>query len=147
MGRRDVLKVMQRIQKHANNFYSTHILDDVQRVSDNVAILNHGKLVAIAAIEELLAGSRGTIYSVVIEGDAGAAQERVRSQAWVADIEVMTEDGETTWQVAVTDDAAAKDQLLRLVMSDDQITVTHFGQKTYALEEIFMDIVEGDDHG
>jgi ABC-2 type transport system ATP-binding protein len=147
MGRRDVLKVMERIQKHATIFYSTHILDDVQRVSDTVAILNHGKLVALAPIEELLTGSRGTIYSLVIEGDAGAAQERVRSQTWVADIEVMTGDGETTWQVSVTDEAAAKDQLLRLVLSDEQITVMHFGKKTYELEEIFMNIVEGDIHG
>ncbi len=147
MGRRDVLKVMERIQKHATIFYSTHILDDVQRVSDTVAILNHGKLVALAPIEELLAGSQGTVYSLVSEGDAGPAQERVGSQAWVADIEVVTGDGGTTWQVAVTDEAAAKDELLRLVLSDKQVTVTHFGQKTYALEEIFMDIVEGDDHG
>lgn len=146
MGRRDVLKVMERIQKHATIFYSTHILDDVQRVSDNVAILDHGKLVAMAPIEELLAGSRGTIYSLVIEGDAVAAQERVRSRPWVADMDIVTGDGETTWQVAVTDEAAAKDQLLRLVLSDKQITVTHFGRKTYELEEIFMNIVEGDDH-
>lgn len=147
MGRRDVLEVMERIQKHATIFYSTHILDDVQRVSDTVAILNHGKLVAQAPIEELLAGSRGTVYSLIIEGDDGSAQERVRSQAWVTDIEVVTGDGETTWQVAVTDEAAAKDQLLRMVLSDEQITVTHFGKKTYELEEIFMNIVEGGDRG
>jgi len=147
MGRRDVLEVMERLQKYATIFYSTHILDDVQRVSDTVAILNHGKLVALAPIEELLAGSQGTIYSLVIEGDAGPAQERVRSQAWVADIKAVTGDDETTWQVAVTDEAAAKDQLLRLVLSDEQITVTQFGQKIYELEEIFMNIVEGDNHG
>ncbi len=147
MGRRDVLKVMERIQKHATIFYSTHILDDVQRVSDTVAILNHGKLVALAPIEELLAGSQGTVYSLVIEGDAGPAQERVRSKEWVADIEVVTGDAGTTWQVAVTDEAAAKDELLRLVLSDEQITVTHFGKKTYELEEIFMNIVEGDERG
>jgi ABC-2 type transport system ATP-binding protein len=147
MGRRDVLEVMERIQKHATIFYSTHILDDVERVSDTVAILNHGKLVAQAPIEELLAGSRGTIYSLGIEGDAGPAQERVRSQVWVEGIEAVIGDGETTWQVSVTDEAAAKDQLLRLVLSDQQITVTHFGQKIYELEEIFMNIVEGDDHG
>ena len=147
MGRRDVLEVMERLQKHTTIFYSTHILDDVQRVSDAVAILNHGKLVAQAPIEELMAGSQGTIYSLVIEGDAGPAQERVRSQAWVADIEVVAGNGETAWQVAVTDEAAAKEQLLRLVMSDEQITVTRFGQKRYELEEIFMNILEGDDHG
>jgi ABC-2 type transport system ATP-binding protein len=147
MGRRDVLEVMERLQKYSTIFYSTHILDDVQRVSDTVAILNHGKLVASAPVEELLAGSQGTIYSLVIEGNAGPAQERVRSQAWVADIEAVTGEGETTWQVAVTDEAAAKDQLLRLVLSDEQITVTHFGKKIYELEEIFMNIVEGGDHG
>jgi ABC-2 type transport system ATP-binding protein len=146
MGRRDVLEVMERLQQHTTIFYSTHILDDVQRVSDTVAILNHGKLVALAPIEELLAGSQGTTYSLVIEGDAEPAQERIRSQSWVADIAVVTGDTETTWQVTVTDEAAAKAQLLRLVMSDKQITVTRFGQKTYQLEEIFMNIVEGDDH-
>jgi ABC-2 type transport system ATP-binding protein len=146
MGRRDVLEVMERLQKYSTIFYSTHILDDVQRVSDAVAILNHGKLVALAPIEELLAGSQDTIYSLVIEGDAGLAQERVRSQAWVGDIESVTGEGETTWQVSVTDEAAAKDQLLRLILSDEQITVTNFGLKTYELEEIFINIVEGDNH-
>jgi ABC-2 type transport system ATP-binding protein len=146
MGRRDVLEVMERLQKYSTIFYSTHILDDVQRVSDAVAILNHGKLVALAPIEELLAGSQDTIYSLVIEGDAGLAQERVRSQAWVGDIESVTGEGETTWQVSVTDEVAAKDQLLRLILSDEQITVTNFGLKTYELEEIFINIVEGDNH-
>jgi len=108
--------------------------------------LNHGHLVALAPIEELLAGSQGNVYSLVIEGDAGQILDRVRSQAWVSDIAVETDNGEATWQVAVTDEAAAKDRLLRLVLTEEQITVTHFGRKTYQLEEIFMNIVEGDDH-
>ncbi len=66
-------------------------------------------------------------------------------QAWVSNIEVTpaADDGGTTWQVAVTDEKAAKAQLLRLVLSDAQLTVTSFGRKTYALEEIFLNIVEG----
>jgi ABC-2 type transport system ATP-binding protein len=59
MGRRDVLEVMERLRKHTTIFYCTHILDDVQRVSDTVAILNHGQLVAYGPIEELLAGGDG----------------------------------------------------------------------------------------
>ncbi len=55
-GRRDVQEVMERLRKYTTIFYSTHILDDVQRVSDTVAIMNQGKLVAQAPIEELLAG-------------------------------------------------------------------------------------------
>ena len=70
MGRHDVLEVMERLRKHTTIFYSTHILSDVQRVSDTVAILDRGELVAQAPIEELLAGSSGVVYSVVVKGSA-----------------------------------------------------------------------------
>ena len=106
-GRRDVLEVMERLRKYATIFYSTHILDDVQQVSDTVAILNHGELVAQAPLEELLAGSEGTVYSVVIKGDSIEAHGRVASQPWVSGIKVTTAEGQTAWQVSVTDEAAA----------------------------------------
>jgi ABC-2 type transport system ATP-binding protein len=147
MGRRDVLEVMERLQKYTTIFYSTHILDDVQRVSDSVAILNHGELVAQAPIQYLLAGSQGTIYSLDIEAQDGQARARIADQAWVSGIDETFAHGQTTWQVTVTDDQVAKSQLLRLVLADEGLTVTKFGLKTYELEEVFMDMVEGDNHG
>jgi ABC-2 type transport system ATP-binding protein len=143
LGRRDVLEVMERLRKYATVFYSTHILDDVQQVSDTVAILDHGEVVAQASLEELLAGSDGTIYSLVIEGDASEARARVSSQDWVSGISVVTEADQARWQVNVTDEQAAEAQLLRLVLVDEHTTVTEFGRKKYELEEIFVSIVEG----
>src|SRR5207248_8830195 len=71
MGRRDVLEVMERLRKHTTIFYSTHILADVQRVSDTVAILKDGELIAEAPIGELLAGSSTTpAHHVELNGDA-----------------------------------------------------------------------------
>ncbi|MBA7497559.1 putative ABC transporter ATP-binding protein YxlF [subsurface metagenome] len=146
MGRRDVLEVMERIQKYSTIFYSTHILDDVQRVSDSVAIVNYGELVAQASIQDLLAGSQGTIYSLDIEGEVNQARARIADQAWVSGIDVTSAKGQSTWQVSVTDDEAAKAQLLRMVLADEQLTITRFGRKTYKLEEIFMNIVQGGNH-
>jgi ABC-2 type transport system ATP-binding protein len=146
MGRRDVLEVMERIRKHATIFYSTHILDDVQRVSDSVAILNHGELVAQAPIQDLLAGNDGIIYDLEFEGEAGQAKARIADQAWVSGIDVISPHGQISWQVTVTDDEAAKAQLLRLLLADDRLAVTKFGRKTYNLEQIFMSIVEGEDN-
>ncbi len=68
MGRHDVLEVMERLRKHTTIFYSTHILADVQRVSDTVAILKHGQLVAQAPIETLLAGGEGVVYTIGVQG-------------------------------------------------------------------------------
>src|SRR5574342_940671 len=70
-GRRDVLEVMSRIRKYATIFYCTHILDDVQKVSDQVAIVNQGRLVTQASIAELLAGTGELIYSIALRGNAG----------------------------------------------------------------------------
>src|SRR5512136_3148759 len=62
IGRRDVLEVMERLRKHCTIFYSTHILDDVQRVSDTVCILDHGELVAQAPIGELLGNGQAAAF-------------------------------------------------------------------------------------
>jgi len=145
-GRRDVLSVMSRIRQYATIFYCTHILDDVQRVSDQVAILNEGELISQAPIEELLSSGTGeTVYSVTIRGDGGLlddAHRAVVAEAWVSGIEVAQTDGETTWEVSVTDDQAAEDQLMSLMVSQG-VKVANFGRKEYELEDVFLRIVEG----
>jgi ABC-2 type transport system ATP-binding protein len=147
MGRHDVLEVMERLRKHTTIFYSTHILGDVQRVSDTVAILKHGQLVAQAPIEELLAGNEGVVYTLSVKGHVNEVPSVISSQPWVSAVNTMpTNNGHTTWQVSVTDENAAEDQLLRLVMDDRALTVTEFGRKKYDLEEIFMSIVGEERH-
>jgi len=138
---------MERLRKYATVFYSTHILDDVQRVSDTVAILNNGELVAHGPIEVLLAGSGGTAYSVKIKGDAMGAQGRISAQPWVSQIQTSNQNEETTLIVSVNDPQAAEAQLARVVLTDEHVILTEFKRKTYELEEIFMEIVEGDSHG
>lgn len=142
-GRRDVLEVISRLRKHATVFYCTHILDDVQQVSDTVAILNHGELVAQAPMQELLNGSTGIIYKIVLEGDTSATQTRLASLPWVAGIKVTSLMGQTTWQVSVTDEAAAKTELLKSLVCDEHVNVVEFGRMKYELEDVFLSIVEG----
>jgi len=141
-GRRDVLDVMERLRKYTTIFYSTHILEDVQRVSDTVAILNHGVLVAEAPIEELLNGSGSAmVYTVTIEGNASQAQKRVAGQPWVQALSTETKDGLTTWQVSVNDEDAAEDQMLNIIREDRNLRVKSFGRKTHNLEEVFLNLV------
>lgn len=69
MGRRDVLQIMERLRGQVTVFYSTHILDDVQRVSDQVVILNQGRLVTQGPIDLLLGESEGTVFSLELQGN------------------------------------------------------------------------------
>jgi ABC-2 type transport system ATP-binding protein len=147
MGRRDVLEVLERLRKHTTVFYSTHILDDVQRVSDTVVILKHGQIVAHAPIQELLAGKDGIVYSLIVKGDGQSAKTRLSQEAWVKSVSTTSSNDSTALQVNVTDAGAAESQLLRLVLMDGGTTVTEFGRKKHNLEEIFLNIVEGDKNG
>jgi len=140
-GRRDVLEVMTRIRKYASIFYCTHILDDVQRVSDQVAIVNQGELVAQANIDDLLTGTGDVIYSVTLKGDAQSAYNHINQQPWVSGIEARQEGDQTTWQVSVRDEDAAKDQLMGMLVSSG-LKVSNFSRKEQNLEDVFINIIE-----
>jgi len=143
IGRHEVLEVMERLRKHTTIFYSTHLLDDVQHVSDSVAILNHGQLVAHGTIEELLAGSGKPVYTLSLKGDASRARACVAALPWVADVREVGHNGVITWKISVTDDQAAEAQLLRHVLADRSLTVVEFSRRKFELEEVFLSIVEG----
>ncbi|MGE5220814.1 MAG: ABC transporter ATP-binding protein [Omnitrophica WOR_2 bacterium] len=142
IGRRDVLGVMSKLRKYSTIFYSTHILDDVQRVSDTVSILNKGQLVAQGPIEELLAGSEGAVYIVHLRGDIDSACSLIQSQPWVSGIKTGIHNEETVWQVSVKDPQAAEENMLKLLVNGP-VTVTEFRRRQYELEDIFMQVIEG----
>jgi len=145
-GRHDVLDVMERLRKYTTIFYSTHILDDVQRVSDTVCILNKGKLIAQAPIEQLMAGSGEIIYQLDTQGEVNKVKEFISSQPWVKKVNVTNVDGHSSWEVSITDESM-EDQLLRLVMSDLNIRVKDFGRRKQDLEEVFLSLVKEVEHG
>lgn len=156
MGRRDVLGIMERLrdERGATIFYSTHILDDVQRVSDSVAILRNGRLLAHAPVDELLlvGDAGGVVYELTLRGDPEAAVEearqRVRAQTWVSSLRELPEPGEErTWLVKTTNEPAAEKDLLRLVLENPGVKVTGFGRKRQSLQEAFFNLIEKGEAG
>jgi len=142
VGRRDVLDVMERLRAYTTIFYSTHILDDVERVSDYVAILDHGRMVASSPTAALLGGD-STIYELTIRGDEQAAMRALRGHPWVSDITTASRNGSTTLTISVTDEQAAESGLLRSVVATDDVVVTGFGRKHFNLEDVFLQLVKG----
>ncbi len=144
LGRQSVLEIMERLRRHATIFYSTHILDDVQRVSDTVAILNHGQVVASGPIEQLLSGKDGLVYTLTVRNAPPDFPARLESLPWVTQVRPGEKNGQTTWLVSVSDEDAAETHLLRHALSDPALKIVEFSRKKYELEEVFMQIVRGD---
>ena len=149
LGRRDMLQIIENFRGRSTVFYSTHILDDVQRVSDMVVILNNGKLIAQGNIQELLAGNRSQFY-ITVRGDGSTISDKLQNISWINNITIeqgipdVNNDRTTQLQVNVTNPSTAENELLRLVMADNETVVTEFGRTSYELEDIFVDLVEGE---
>ena len=82
LGRRDMLQIIENFRGRSTVFYSTHILDDVQRVSDMVVILNNGKLIAQGNIQELLAGNRSQFH-ITVRGDGLTIRDKLQNISWI----------------------------------------------------------------
>jgi ABC-2 type transport system ATP-binding protein len=145
-GRHDVLGVMERLRKHTTIFYSTHILSDVQRVSDTVAILDHGKLISQAPIEELLNSNSKPVYTLALKGDTESARLRILDLPWVVGIQTKTVNSHASWEINVSDEEIAEAQLLQQVQLGGGVIVLEFGRRKVDLEDIFLSLTEGDQH-
>jgi ABC-2 type transport system ATP-binding protein len=145
-GRHDVLDVMERLRKHTTIFYSTHILDDVQRVSDTVVILNKGELVAQGPIVEVLAWNQADSFTLTIKGDSRGVETRLRRQSWVRSLEETSRNGRVSWLIRVSDRELAEAELVPLALAGGGVTICEFGCKTQNLEEVFLNIVKESNH-
>lgn len=143
MGRSDVLAILGRLRERATVFYSTHILDDVQRVSDTVAILHRGRLVAQAPIEELLAGDEGTTYELVLTGAPEGLRRQVEDLPWVTALTTAVSEGSAVWRVSVSDAEVAEAELVRLLLHEPGVRLRAFQRSEVELEDVFLDLVRG----
>jgi ABC-2 type transport system ATP-binding protein len=144
LGRRDVLEIMQRLRGLKTIFYSTHILDDVQRVSDHVAIVDRGRLVASAATGDLMrASTTGTLHVALLDAsdDTRAALAELPGVSHVAGPE--RRDAEWAYDLTIFDgQAAAVQRAVTRLAGELGLTVTTNRQETLDLEDVFLRIVE-----
>jgi ABC-type multidrug transport system ATPase subunit len=120
-------------------------------VSDRVAILNRGQLVAEAPIKELLGGGGAVTYLVQLATNGArqpeqalhAARERVAAQPWVTGLSATADNGVAEWQVSVSDADAAETSLAPLALADGHLRLKAFQRKQHNLEEVFVNLVEG----
>jgi len=118
-------------------FISSHILDEVERMADDVAIIQRGRMVACGSIEELTRGAVGTI-TVRVDDPA-------RARLVLADlpfVEAVADEGDTHGRLAIrstaTGDAELRAVADRLVR--DGAGLLALGVRAASLESRFLEI-------
>jgi ABC-2 type transport system ATP-binding protein len=139
-GRRDVLEIISRLRGTATVFMSTHILNDVERVCDRVAILNFGHLVVEGPIDELLDRYAQPIYELEPEPQQPGAIDRLAAamtgQPWAQEVRTTPD----SVRVFVSDPKVAGPAILPLVVAAG-VNLVRYERARPSLEDVFMRLV------
>jgi len=143
IGRRDVLELMEKLRASTTIFYSTHILDDVQRVSDRVAVIDHGKLLLADRTADVLSNYSRNELRIELLGATPETATRLAAIQGVRGVAVATQGpATTTFTVTVEDHCAPAVQtaVTRLAYADG-LTVVEARLHAIDLEEVFLRLV------
>src|SRR4029078_7926987 len=85
LGRKDVLDMIVELRGRTTVCFSSHSLADVERVCDTVAILDHGRVLVEAGIDDLRTrgGARAMTVELASADAARALADAVQGQPWL----------------------------------------------------------------
>jgi ABC-2 type transport system ATP-binding protein len=141
-GRRDVLEVIGELSRESTVLFSTHILNDVERVCDRVAILHRGRLVTEAPIDELLGRYAHPVYLIEPQPGEAAVAKLAAAIGELAGVTAL-EQSATELRVSVHDDPAVAARLLAAVAATG-VPVIRFERQRPTLEDVFLRLVGRD---
>jgi ABC-2 type transport system ATP-binding protein len=149
VGRAEVLNLMKKLKGDTTIFFSTHILEDVQRCSDFVAILHHGKLIKASNTADLLASFSKGRLAVSFAGGAPPTESELRAIPGVLDIRnTGTENDKSFAELVIEDgDGRTRDiqRSITKLAADKGLAVLECDSLRLNLEKVFLKLIrEGD---
>ena len=139
VGRKDILDILLSIKDKTTVIFSTHILSDVERICENIGMLNDGKLAISGNINTLKEVNRHDIIYIEFEGE----NDRKRAYTYLEKMEgikeITTEKNSLT--VKVNDVKKTGNSIIHK-MAGEQIYILKYEILEPTLESIFMEVVK-----
>ncbi|MDI6844255.1 MAG: ABC transporter ATP-binding protein [Anaerosomatales bacterium] len=135
IGRKEVLDMISALAGKATVFFSTHILADAERVCDEVAILDRGRVVAQAPVAEIRSRA-GRKVALEVVGDVEGVASAVGTAAWCRGV---THEG-ARLELAVRDLETAQREVPAIVAAA-HARLVRFETVEPTLEDVFVELV------
>jgi ABC-2 type transport system ATP-binding protein len=132
--------VLEQKKRGATIFLNSHLLSEVERLCDRVAILKEGRLVRQGTIEELT--RRTEVHTIELRGI-----ERPRLEALIADVEGLQELSaveETGHRLEVGGDLAALNRAIDAIRAAGA-SIVSIAPRRDSLEDVFVRVVGGNE--
>lgn len=133
-GRSDILKLIMELRDRGKTiFFSTHILDDVERICDRVGMLMNGKMALEKPLDLLLKEHLSPIYDIELKFADKTLKERIERLEGVTGVEMKNSN------LAVSVGSADRDSKdLLSLLAVQKAPVISFSLRKNRLEDIFI---------
>jgi ABC-2 type transport system ATP-binding protein len=139
-GRKEILELFTSLRGQATIFFSSHILSDVDRVCDEVAVLNRGILLTQAATTALKERYARPMIAVELGTEADVLSNLGEQERWVQSVEING----TRASIAVTDLETAT-RALPAALARSGLALLRYEVAIPTLEDVFVQLLRETD--
>lgn len=144
MGRFDVMEILTKLKGNTTVFFSTHIITDIERVCDTIAIIDKGIILEQGTISELKTKYDNFTISLSFSGDSQENEvkkflETVRQMCWCSEA-VMDSAQAKKILIKVTDRSIAQIELPRII-AEQKLPLETMNAISLSLEDVFLKVV------
>jgi ABC-2 type transport system ATP-binding protein len=145
-GIKEMREFIQRLAAEGLSlFVSSHLLSEIQQMCDRVAIISHGQVIQVGAVDDLIAKGGKVVWSV---SPAGKAEGLLNASPLVQAIEEIIQDSPDSSQTSVKQIVTQMDkeyvpQISRQLM-EAGISLYAVEIKNPTLEDLFLSLTEGE---
>lgn len=131
VGRKEILDILSAAKEQTSVLFSTHILSDVEKISDRIALLEGGRIVVSGTIDEikLMRSEPDIELSLQSSADIPKVAEAFPS--------AVVQEGKLIFKNASDEQA---EQVLSFV-AEQHIPVVRFERHETDLEDMFMEVI------
>ena len=130
LGRKEILEIISSARGETSVIFSTHILSDVEKICDDTAILEKGRIALCGTVSELKAKRSGSDVQIVpaSAGDAEKAAKLLGGEVHSGTVIVKN---------------ASQDKMLSILktISENRIPILKIEHTEPDLEQLFMEVI------
>lgn len=137
VGRKEILDIMAAVRERTTVIFSTHVLSDVERICDRIAILNEGKIIIEGELEQVREthGTRGLLAEFLEEENLVRFLKKAGLEKNKAEI--------TERQITIYEEHPEREIMRWMeVMQEEEICPIRLEMIQPSLEKVFMEAIQ-----
>ncbi len=138
VGRKEILDILSLAREKTTIVFSTHILSDVERICENIGILNQGKLVLEGRVEEIRERYRKDIIRIELDRQypGERAAESLKKLSGVAEVHRDNH----VLEVQIQNGKDIRKDILTWILTEE-IPIVRYEIMEPSLESVFLEVV------